>query len=92
MRSRKTILISTLDIEEASVLGDYIVILQAGKVKCYGTPMFLKRYFGNLTSLAYVLYESERDQGWLSQKFLNLLLFLFDILKKQLSLINRYAF
>lgn len=34
--------------EEADVLGDRIAFLARGKLKCAGSPMFLKRKFGNI--------------------------------------------
>lgn len=42
----RTILLTTHFIEEADVLGDRIFIINSGKSKCYGTPLFLKRIFG----------------------------------------------
>ena len=32
--------------DEADVLGDRISIISNGKLKCNGSPLFLKRYFG----------------------------------------------
>jgi hypothetical protein len=32
--------------EEADVLGDNIAIMVKGKIYCYGSPMFLKKKFG----------------------------------------------
>lgn len=32
--------------EEADILGDRIVIIDRGQVKCYGTPLFLKKTYG----------------------------------------------
>lgn len=32
--------------EEADVLGDRIAIMDHGKIKCYGTSLFLKRAYG----------------------------------------------
>ncbi|XP_058807201.1 ATP-binding cassette sub-family A member 17-like [Phymastichus coffea] len=46
MRGRKTILISTHDMEEADVLGDRIAIMHSGQLKCYGTPLYLKKLLG----------------------------------------------
>lgn len=47
MRGEKTILISTHNMEEADVLGDRTAIVQLGELKSYGTPMFLKKFYGN---------------------------------------------
>ncbi|XP_033219462.1 retinal-specific phospholipid-transporting ATPase ABCA4-like isoform X2 [Belonocnema kinseyi] len=46
MRGEKTILISTHNMEEADVLGDRTAIVQLGELKSYGTPMFLKKFYG----------------------------------------------
>lgn len=47
MRGEKTILISTHDMEEADILGDRIAIVHSGKLRSYGTAMFLKKLLGN---------------------------------------------
>ncbi|XP_011306970.1 retinal-specific ATP-binding cassette transporter, partial [Fopius arisanus] len=47
MRGTKTIIISTHDMEEADILGDRIAIMQTGKLKSYGTSMFLKKLYGD---------------------------------------------
>ncbi|XP_046753811.1 phospholipid-transporting ATPase ABCA7-like [Diprion similis] len=46
-RDQKTIIITTHSMEEADVLGDRIAIMHSGKMKCYGTPMFLKKHYGH---------------------------------------------
>ncbi|XP_076238688.1 ATP-binding cassette sub-family A member 17 isoform X2 [Calliopsis andreniformis] len=46
IRGTKTILISTHNMEEADILGDRIAIVHAGRLKCYGTSMFLKKQYG----------------------------------------------
>ncbi|KAG8312666.1 hypothetical protein J6590_018306 [Homalodisca vitripennis] len=46
LRQNRTILITTHFMEEADVLGDRIAIMDHGKVKCYGTTLFLKRVYG----------------------------------------------
>ena len=52
MRGQKTILISTHNMEEADILGDRTAIIHLGRLKSYGTPMFLKKLYGtNLTNL-----------------------------------------
>ncbi|XP_025602069.2 phospholipid-transporting ATPase ABCA1-like [Athalia rosae] len=45
-RTQKTIIITTHSMEEADVLGDRIAIMNSGRMKCYGTSMFLKKYYG----------------------------------------------
>ncbi|XP_063977334.1 uncharacterized protein LOC135162614 [Diachasmimorpha longicaudata] len=47
MRGEKTIIISTHDMEEANILGDRIAIMHTGRLKSYGTSMFLKKLYGN---------------------------------------------
>lgn len=34
--------------EEADALGDWIAIMNEGKLLCYGTPMHLKKVYGKL--------------------------------------------
>ncbi|XP_048510196.1 phospholipid-transporting ATPase ABCA3-like isoform X2 [Athalia rosae] len=46
-RKQKTIIITTHSMEEADVLGDRIAIMHSGQMKCYGTPMFLKKFYGH---------------------------------------------
>ena len=46
MKAEKTILISTHDTEEADILGDKVAILHLGKLKGYGTSVFLKKLYG----------------------------------------------
>ncbi len=46
-KRRRTILLTTHFMEEADVLGDRVAIMCRGRVRCYGTPIFLKREFGN---------------------------------------------
>ncbi len=46
LKSEKTVILTTHFMEEADALGDRIAIMAAGKVKCYGTSMFLKKAYG----------------------------------------------
>ncbi|XP_075215102.1 phospholipid-transporting ATPase ABCA3-like [Lycorma delicatula] len=46
IREGRTIIITTHFMEEADVLGDRIAIMDHGKVRCYGTSMFLKKVYG----------------------------------------------
>uniref|UniRef100_A0A8D8ZYL0 ATP-binding cassette sub-family A member 3 n=1 Tax=Cacopsylla melanoneura TaxID=428564 RepID=A0A8D8ZYL0_9HEMI len=46
MRGDRTIIITTHFMEEADVLGDRIAIMDHGKIKCYGTTLFLKKVYG----------------------------------------------
>lgn len=47
MRGQKTIIISTHNMEEADILGDRTAIIHLGRLKSYGSPMFLKKLYGN---------------------------------------------
>lgn len=54
-RNEKTILITTHFMEEADALGDWIAIMNEGKLLCYGTPMYLKKVYGKLLNNMYYL-------------------------------------
>lgn len=56
MRGKKTILISTHDMEEADILADRIAIIDNGVLKSYATSMYLKKKFGNIQIFSIVLY------------------------------------
>jgi ATP-binding cassette, subfamily A (ABC1), member 3 len=45
-KSNRTIILTTHYMEEADALSDRIVLMSHGKVKCCGTPLFLKDRFG----------------------------------------------
>lgn len=45
-KSTRIIVMSTHNMEEADVLADRVAILQSGKLKCYGSPKFLKNLYG----------------------------------------------
>ncbi len=45
-KADRTVILTTHFMEEADALGDRIAIMAAGKVKCYGTSMFLKKSYG----------------------------------------------
>ncbi|KYN32310.1 ATP-binding cassette sub-family A member 3 [Trachymyrmex septentrionalis] len=47
LRGEKTILISTHNMEEADILGDRIAIMHTGRLRSYGTAMFLKKQYGH---------------------------------------------
>ena len=55
MKGKKTILISTHDMEEADILGDRIAIVHSGLLRSYGTSMFLKKLLGIVSLLHTVL-------------------------------------
>ena len=46
LKQDRTIMLTTHFMEEADVLGDRIAIMADGKVKCCGSPMFLKSNLG----------------------------------------------
>ena len=45
-RAGRIILMTTHFMDEADILGDRIAIMGSGKVKCCGTPLFLKKRYG----------------------------------------------
>jgi len=55
MRGERTIILTTHFMEEADVLGDRIAIMADGKVKCCGSPLFLKKYYGKYTASTTIL-------------------------------------
>lgn len=50
IRHNRTIILTTHYMEEADILGDRIAIMADGEVQCCGSPLFLKRKFGNILS------------------------------------------
>lgn len=46
MRSQKTVLVTTHDIEEADTISDRIAVIHEGRIKAFGTPMYLKNQQG----------------------------------------------
>ncbi|XP_063222748.1 phospholipid-transporting ATPase ABCA3-like [Bacillus rossius redtenbacheri] len=46
MRGQRTILLTTHFMEEADVLGDRIAIMDHGRLRCYGTSLYLKKLYG----------------------------------------------
>ncbi|XP_022608774.1 ATP-binding cassette sub-family A member 2 [Seriola dumerili] len=60
----RTILLSTHHMDEADLLGDRIAIISHGKLKCCGSPLFLKSTYGDGYKLTLVKKQSEgRGQG-----------------------------
>ena len=59
---QKIIILTTHYMEEASVLGKRIGIINAGKMKCIGTPLFLIEKFGRFMSLN-ITKEENADNG-----------------------------
>lgn len=43
----RTIILSTHHMDEADILGDRIAIISHGKLRCCGSSLFLKKYFGS---------------------------------------------
>lgn len=46
MRKNHSIILTTHHMEEADALGDRIAIMNQGVIVCHGTPIFLKKSFG----------------------------------------------
>uniref|UniRef100_A0A3Q2NNL8 ATPase AAA-type core domain-containing protein n=1 Tax=Fundulus heteroclitus TaxID=8078 RepID=A0A3Q2NNL8_FUNHE len=55
----RTILLSTHHMDEADLLGDRIAIISHGKLKCCGTPLFLKSSYGDGYKLTLVKKQSQ---------------------------------
>lgn len=47
LKKDNSILITTHHMEEADALGDKIAIMETGELNAYGSPMFLKQFFGS---------------------------------------------
>ncbi|XP_047236677.1 ATP-binding cassette sub-family A member 2 isoform X2 [Girardinichthys multiradiatus] len=63
-KQSRTILLSTHHMDEADLLGDRIAIISHGKLKCCGTPLFLKSTYGDGYKLTLVKKQTEgRGQG-----------------------------
>ena len=56
-RQGRVLLLTTHFMDEADLLGDRIIIMAQGQVRCAGSPMFLKRAFG----VGYVCTVIKRD-------------------------------
>ncbi|NXX10994.1 ABCA2 protein, partial [Podargus strigoides] len=55
----RTILLSTHHMDEADLLGDRIAIISHGKLKCCGSPLFLKSTYGDGYKLTVVKKQSD---------------------------------
>ncbi|MEQ2210162.1 hypothetical protein XENOCAPTIV_009162, partial [Xenoophorus captivus] len=58
-KQSRTILLSTHHMDEADLLGDRIAIISHGKLKCCGTPLFLKSTYGDGYKLTLVKKQTE---------------------------------
>ncbi|KAL1501623.1 hypothetical protein ABEB36_006920 [Hypothenemus hampei] len=56
-RNERTILITTHFMEEADALGDWIAIMNEGKLICHGTPMYLKKAYDTGSNLVLLIKE-----------------------------------
>lgn len=68
----RTILMSTLNMDESDLLGDRIAILVNGSIKCYGSSYFLKRRYGTGFRLVCVKapqFDEYQVTGLLQQHF-----------------------
>lgn len=63
MLSGRTILLSTHFMDEADLLGDRIAIVSNGKLRCVGSPLFLKSHFGDGYHLTLVKKRERTPQG-----------------------------
>ncbi|XP_059142657.1 phospholipid-transporting ATPase ABCA3-like [Physella acuta] len=70
MREGRTILLTTHYMDEADVLGDRIAIMAEGRVKCCGTPMFLKRAYGSRYRMT-VVKEGQCQSGDVTDQVIN---------------------
>uniref|UniRef100_A0A8D2PRP9 ATP-binding cassette sub-family A member 2 n=1 Tax=Zosterops lateralis melanops TaxID=1220523 RepID=A0A8D2PRP9_ZOSLA len=59
----RTILLSTHHMDEADLLGDRIAIISHGKLKCCGSPLFLKSTYGDGYKLTVVKKQSDVRNG-----------------------------
>lgn len=63
MLAGRTILLSTHFMDEADLLGDRIAIVSNGKLRCVGSPLFLKSHFGDGYHLTLVKKRERTPQG-----------------------------
>ncbi|XP_045485140.1 phospholipid-transporting ATPase ABCA1 isoform X2 [Pieris rapae] len=63
LRGSRTVLLSTHFMEEADALGDRVAALQAGKLRCHATPMYLKRALGTGYRLTFTTIGLPREQA-----------------------------
>jgi ATP-binding cassette, subfamily A (ABC1), member 3 len=63
-KSNRTIILTTHYMEEADALADRLVLLHHGKVKCCGTPLFLKETYGAGYRLILTKEEKEQRFDW----------------------------
>ena len=47
LKQNKVMILTTHAMEEADVLSDRIAVIVDGKIKCVGTPLSLKNYYGD---------------------------------------------
>ena len=60
-KNGKIIILTTHYMDEADILGDRIAIMAKGRVKCVGSPLFLKNKFGVGYNL--VIAKQSRDKA-----------------------------
>lgn len=46
LKVNRTVLLTTHSMDEADQISDYVMVIRQGKLKCGGSPMFLKQHFG----------------------------------------------
>lgn len=59
----RTLILSTHHLDEAELLGDRVAVVAAGRLRCCGSPLFLRRHLGSgyYLTLAKV---GAAGQGW----------------------------
>ena len=54
MKKNRVVILTTHAMEEADVLSDRIAVMVKGKIKCIGTPLYLKNNFGDGYRLTFI--------------------------------------
>eukprot|EP00347_Sterkiella_histriomuscorum_P002432 403368176 len=57
LKRNKVIILTTHAMEEADVLSDRIALISEGKLKCVGTPLYLKNAFGDGYRISFIRVE-----------------------------------
>uniref|UniRef100_A0A803SKP8 ATP-binding cassette sub-family A member 2 n=1 Tax=Anolis carolinensis TaxID=28377 RepID=A0A803SKP8_ANOCA len=85
----RTILLSTHHMDEADLLGDRIAIISHGKLKCCGSPLFLKGTYGDGYKLTLVKKQSEAPSsaGQCQTLPMDIIILLLIISKSSISIL-----
>jgi ATP-binding cassette subfamily A (ABC1) protein 3 len=68
-KNGRTIILTTHYMEEADALSDRIALMNHGKIKCVGSPLYLKDKFGSGYRLILTKDENSFDQEYLDNLF-----------------------